>query len=122
MQNFRALGAPPPDPRASGGWGLCPQPPRLPLASGSWGLRPQTPPNSPPNCEFLAARLPAGDTFPFQEILQRWRAVGNPVSDLTDMSFEPQTYHSVDKLVAARPTYIMLLLLQCGIKNAARSV
>ena len=22
MQNFRALGAPPPDPRASGGWGL----------------------------------------------------------------------------------------------------
>ena len=27
MQNFRALGAPPPDPRASGGWGLCPQTP-----------------------------------------------------------------------------------------------
>ena len=24
MQNFRALGALPPDPRASGGWGLCP--------------------------------------------------------------------------------------------------
>ena len=29
MQNFRALGAPPPDPRASGGWGLCPQTPSL---------------------------------------------------------------------------------------------
>ena len=27
MQNFQALGAPPPDPRASGGWGLCPQTP-----------------------------------------------------------------------------------------------
>ena len=27
MQNFRALGAPPPDPRASVGWGLCPQTP-----------------------------------------------------------------------------------------------
>ena len=39
MQNFRALGAPPPDPRASGGWGLRPQTP----ASGSWGLSPQTP-------------------------------------------------------------------------------
>ena len=23
MQNLQALGAPPPDPRASGGWGLC---------------------------------------------------------------------------------------------------
>ena len=28
MQNFQALGAPPPDPRASGGWGLCPQTPK----------------------------------------------------------------------------------------------
>ena len=27
MQNFRALEAPPPDPRVSGGWGLCPQTP-----------------------------------------------------------------------------------------------
>ena len=49
MQNFRALGAPPPDLRVSGGWGLPPKPP----ASGGWGLRPQTPidyfpQNSPP--------------------------------------------------------------------------
>ena len=29
MQNFRALGAPPPDPRASGGWGLRPPAPKL---------------------------------------------------------------------------------------------
>ena len=28
MQNFQALGAPPPDPRASSGWGLCPQTPK----------------------------------------------------------------------------------------------
>ena len=28
MQNFQALGAPPPDPCASGGWGLCPQTPK----------------------------------------------------------------------------------------------
>ena len=27
-QNFRALGAPPPDPRASGGWGRRPQTPK----------------------------------------------------------------------------------------------
>ena len=44
MQNFRALGAPPPDPCASGGWGLNPQTP----ISGSWGLCPQTPKRSPP--------------------------------------------------------------------------
>ena len=39
MQIFRALGAPPPDPRTSGGWGLRPQPP---LVFGGWRLRPQT--------------------------------------------------------------------------------
>ena len=52
MQNFRALGALPPDPRASGGWGLCPQTPSLPLASGGWGLRPQTPQTAPPIANF----------------------------------------------------------------------
>ena len=50
MQNFRAMGAKPPDPRApkppaSGGWGLRPQ---TPLVSGGWGLRPQTPQTTPP--------------------------------------------------------------------------
>ena len=49
MENIRALGALPPDPRASGGWGLCPQTPSL--------RRPQTPKTSPPHCEFLATRL-----------------------------------------------------------------
>ena len=52
MQNFQALGAPPPDPRASGGWGLGPHIPN------SWGLRPQTPKHSPRNCEFLAMCCP----------------------------------------------------------------
>ena len=40
-----------PDPRASDGWGLCPQTPSLarpPLASSGWGLRPQTPQTAPP--------------------------------------------------------------------------
>ena len=44
MQNFRALEAPPPDPRASGSWGLRPLPP---LASGDWGTHPQTPKTDP---------------------------------------------------------------------------
>ena len=65
MQNFLALGAALPDPRTSGGWGLCSQPP----TSGGWGHRPQTPigpwrlrasprpQNSPPHCKFLATHL-----------------------------------------------------------------
>ena len=57
MQNFRALGALPPDPRASGGWGLCPQTPSLrqlgasppdphwpPAAGGSAPRPPKQPP------------------------------------------------------------------------------
>ena len=39
MQNFQALGAPPPDPRASSTGGFAPKP----QVSGSWGLRPKTP-------------------------------------------------------------------------------
>ena len=54
MQNFQALRAPLLDPRASGGWGLCPQ---TPNSLWRWGLRPQTPKTAPPNCEFLATRL-----------------------------------------------------------------
>ena len=41
---FSSAGAPPPDPRASGGWGFAPKPP----AAGIWGLRPQTPQTAPP--------------------------------------------------------------------------
>ena len=37
-------------------------------------------------------------------MLQRWQAVGNSVSDLTGLSFEPQTYRSRDERVTARPT------------------
>ena len=44
MQKLWALGAPPPDPRASRGRGLAPTPP----SSGGWGLRPQTPKTAPP--------------------------------------------------------------------------
>ena len=44
MQNFRALGAPPPDPRASGGWGLFLQTPSLQRL----GASPPDPQKSPP--------------------------------------------------------------------------
>ena len=64
---FNRWGLPPPHPRASGGWGLCPQTPSLrrlgasppdphwPPAAG--GSAPRPPKQPPPHCEFLATRL-----------------------------------------------------------------
>ena len=49
MQNFQALGAAPPDPYASRGWGLCPQPP----VSGGCPQTPKTAPHS----KILATRM-----------------------------------------------------------------
>ena len=45
-----------------------------------------------------------GNTAPFQDMLQRWRAVGKTVSDLTDPRFEPPTSRSRDERITARPT------------------
>ena len=79
MQNFRALGAPPPDPVPPAAGGFAPKPP----ATGSWGLRPQTPiglrrlgapppdpPNSPPHYKFLATRLHARYAFESENLFQ----------------------------------------------------
>ena len=61
MQNFRALGALPLDPRVSGGWELCPQTPSLRQLGASppdphWppaaGASPPDPPNTPPIANF----------------------------------------------------------------------
>ena len=43
------------------------------------------------------------NTGPFKEMSQRWRTVGNTESDLTGPRFEPQTSHSRDERVTARP-------------------
>ena len=51
MQNFWALGAPLPDPRASGGWGFTPSPPASggdAVATGGWGFCPQIPKHNTP--------------------------------------------------------------------------
>ena len=72
MQNFRALGAPPPDPRASRGWGLCPQTsslrrlgasppdPHWPPAAGGSATRP---PKQPPISNFWLRACANVDTF-----------------------------------------------------------
>ena len=44
----------------------------------------------------------AGNTALFEEMLQRWRAVGNNVSDMTGPRFKPQTSRSRRERVTAR--------------------
>ena len=94
MQNFRALGALPPGPSVSGGWGLCPQTPSLrqlgapppdphwPPAAG--GLAPR-PPKQPPHCEFLATRLSkceiAKHTFHQQLYYKLWNRERGAIQD-----------------------------------------
>ena len=68
MQNFQALGAPPPDPVSPAAGGFAPRPP---IASDGWGLRPQTPKTAPPNREFLATHLPH---FAMFIIIRGWGA------------------------------------------------
>ena len=66
MQNFRALGAQPPDHRASGGWGLCPQTPIGLQRLGAPSPDPQISPPlrisgyAPVNCITLFKALIAG--------------------------------------------------------------
>ena len=42
----------------------------------------------------LRVIAPAGNTAPFEEMLKRWRDVGNTESNLTLPKFEPQTSRS----------------------------
>ena len=49
-------------------------------------------------------RSPGGNTAPFEEMTQRWRAVGNTLFDLTGPRFEPRTSCSRDKPVTAQPS------------------
>ena len=52
----------------------------------------------------ISTSLRPGNTVPFEEMSQWWRAVGNTGSDLTGSRFEHRTSHFKDKSVTARPT------------------
>ena len=52
----------------------------------------------------ISESLHSGSTAPFEEISQRWRAVGNTVSDFTGPRFEPLTSRYRDERVTAGPT------------------
>ena len=65
---------------------------------------------------------PVGNTAPFQEMLQRWRAVGNTVSYLTGPRFEPPTSRFRDERVTALPTARLVLTSQCDSDSSAHLV
>ena len=73
MQTFRALEAPPPDPRTSGGWGLCPQTPSL-WRLGASPPDPHWAPGAPPSDPKLAPPLRISGYSPgyFSIILMFW--------------------------------------------------
>ena len=50
---------------------------------------------------LISASLRPGNAVPFNEMLQRWRVVGNTVSNLTGPRFETQTSRSRDERVTA---------------------
>ena len=52
----------------------------------------------------ISATLRTNNTTSSEEISQRWRAVGNTVSNLTGLWFEPQISRSIDECVTSRPT------------------
>ena len=52
----------------------------------------------------LSASLIQGNTAPFEEMILRWRAIGNTLHNLTSQRFELQTFRSRDKCVTVRPT------------------
>ena len=52
----------------------------------------------------ISTPLHSGNTALLEEMSQRWRAVGNIVTDLTDPKIEPQISRSRDEQLTARPT------------------
>ena len=52
--------------------------------------------------EPIATTLRLGNAAPLEEKLQRWRAIGNFVSNLTDPGIESQTFRSRVEHVTAR--------------------
>ena len=52
-----------------------------------------------------------GQHSSFRKVSQRWRAVGNTVSDLTGPRFEIRTSRSRDSLATARPSGRCLLIV-----------
>ena len=59
----------------------------------------------------ISALLGSGNIGPFEEMSQRWRAVGNTMSNLTGPRFDPQTSRFRDERVTARPTNFRIYLV-----------
>ena len=57
-----------------------------------------------PGAGPVSASMRSGNTTLYEEMSQRWQAVGNTVSDLTRPRFKLLTSRSKDKRITARPT------------------
>ena len=68
-----------------------------------------------------ASLRPGTQLRTFEEMLRRWRAVGNAVSDLTDPRFEPQTSRSRDECVAARPPGPQFLTIRIDVTRYVKA-
>ena len=53
----------------------------------------------------------------FEELTQRWRAVGNTVSGFTGPGFEPMISRSRYERVTARPTVLFYLTFLIALKQ-----
>ena len=58
---------------------------------------------------YIRVIAPAGNTALFEETLQRWRAVGNSVSDLAGPRFKSQTSRFRDEPVIVRRLRAVIL-------------
>ena len=57
----------------------------------------------------LRVIAPVGNTAPSEEMSQRWRALGNTMSDLTDPRFISQTSRFIDERVTALATGLFII-------------
>ena len=70
--------------------------------------------------EPISPSLHPGNIAFFEQMLKRWRAVGNIPSDLTGPRFEPQTSRSRHERVTARPTGWFENQLNCDLLTYLR--
>ena len=52
----------------------------------------------------ISASLCTGNTASFEEMVQRWRAIGNTVSDLIGLRFEPRAFRISNDCITTIPT------------------
>ena len=66
----------------------------------------------------ISVSLRPGNTALFEEMLQRWRAVGNTAPNLTGPRFESETFRSIDKRVTDRPPDLYAIMFNVVMESS----